>query len=294
MLAKRLPTILPDLTLAEALETTKIHSVMGTLNGQAIIATRPFRSPHHTISDAGLVGGGTVPKPGEVSLAHNGVLFLDELPEFRRNVLEVMRQPLEDGNITVSRAMGSINYPASFMLVAAMNPCVCGFLTDPQKECTCTPLQIQRYRSKISGPLLDRIDIQVEVPGLRYQELASKDAGESSSVIRQRVNNARQIQLQRFEKTKLHSNAQMGAKEIKRHCAVKEDAEKLLETAINKLGLSARAYSRVLKVGRTIADLAGGGKYRSVAHRRSDSISKLGSENVERDSPWYLSGVQPV
>jgi magnesium chelatase family protein len=200
MLAQRLPTILPDLTLSEALETTKIHSVMGTLNGQAIIATRPFRSPHHTISDAGLVGGGTVPKPGEISLAHNGVLFLDELPEFRRNVLEVMRQPLEDGSITVSRALGSINYPASFMLVAAMNPCVCGFLTDPQKECICTPLQIQRYRSKVSGPLLDRIDIQIEVPGLRYQELASKDAGESSEVIRQRVNAARLIQLKRFHK----------------------------------------------------------------------------------------------
>ncbi|HXV48181.1 MAG TPA: YifB family Mg chelatase-like AAA ATPase [Candidatus Binatia bacterium] len=257
MLAKRLPTILPDLTLTEALETTKIHSVMGTLNGQAIIATRPFRSPHHTISDAGLVGGGTVPKPGEVSLAHNGVLFLDELPEFRRNVLEVMRQPLEDGNITVSRAMGSINYPAGFMLVAAMNPCVCGFLTDPQKECICTPIQIQRYRSRVSGPLLDRIDIQIEVPGLRYQELASKDAGENSSAIRQRVNRARAIQLQRFEKTKIHANAQMGAREIRRHCTVKEDADKLLETAINKLGLSARAYSRVLKVGRTIADLAG-------------------------------------
>jgi magnesium chelatase family protein len=257
MLAKRLPTILPDLTLIEALETTKIHSVMGTLNGQAIIATRPFRSPHHTISDAGLVGGGTVPKPGEVSLAHNGVLFLDELPEFRRNVLEVMRQPLEDGNITVSRAMGSINYPASFMLVAAMNPCVCGFFTDPQKECTCTPLQIQRYRSKVSGPLLDRIDIQIEVPGLRYQELASKDAGEPSSAIRSRVNQARLIQLHRFDKSKLHANAQMGTREIKRYCAVKEDAERLLETAINKLGLSARAYSRVLKVGRTIADLAG-------------------------------------
>jgi len=256
MLAKRLPTILPYLTLAEALETTKIHSVMGTLNGQAIIATRPFRSPHHTISDAGLVGGGTVPKPGEVSLAHNGVLFLDELPEFRRNVLEVMRQPLEDGNITVSRAMGSINYPASFMLIAAMNPCPCGFLTDPQKECVCTPLQIQRYRSKVSGPLLDRIDIQVEVPGLRYQELATKDAGESSELIRQRVNAARVLQLQRFEKTKLHSNAQMGTREIRRYCSVKDDAEKLLETAINKLGLSARAYSRVLKVGRTIADLA--------------------------------------
>jgi len=257
MLAKRLPTILPDLTLTEALETTKIHSVMGILNGQAIIATRPFRSPHHTISDAGLVGGGTVPKPGEVSLAHNGVLFLDELPEFRRNVLEVMRQPLEDGNITVSRAMGSINYPAGFMLVAAMNPCVCGFLTDPQKECTCTPLQIQRYRSRVSGPLLDRIDIQIEVPGLRYQELASKDAGEASVVIRQRVNQARKVQLQRFANSKIHANAQMGAKEIKRYCAVKPDADKLLETAINKLGLSARAYSRVLKVGRTIADLAG-------------------------------------
>ena len=257
MLAKRLPTILPDLTLAEALETTKIHSVMGTLNGQAIIATRPFRSPHHTISDAGLVGGGTIPKPGEVSLAHNGVLFLDELPEFRRNVLEVMRQPLEDGSITVARAMGSINYPARFMLIAAMNPCVCGFLTDPQKECTCTPMQIQRYRSRVSGPLLDRIDIQIEVPGLRYQELASKDAGESSNVIRERVNQARKIQLNRFEQSKIHANAQMGAKEIKRYCAVKEDADRLLETAINKLGLSARAYSRVLKVGRTIADLAG-------------------------------------
>jgi magnesium chelatase family protein len=177
MLAKRLPTILPDLTLAEALESTKIHSVTGLLNGAPIVATRPFRSPHHTISDVGLVGGGTIPKPGEVSLAHNGVLFLDELPEFKRNVLDVMRQPLEDGNITVSRALGSINYPASFMLVAAMNPCPCGFLTDPQKECACTPSQVHRYRSRVSGPLLDRIDIQVEVPALRYQELASKDAG---------------------------------------------------------------------------------------------------------------------
>src|SRR5437879_5576086 len=263
MLAKRLPTILPDLTLAEALETTKIHSVMGTLNGQAIIATRPFRSPHHTISDAGLVGGGTVPRPGEVSLAHNGVLFLDELPEFRRNVLEVMRQPLEDGNITVSRVLGSINYPASFMLVAAMNPCPCGFFTDPQKECTCTPLQIQRYRSKVSGPLLDRIDIQVEVPTLRYQELANKDAGESSGEVRQRVNAARSIQLQRFVNRKIHANAQMGAKDIKRYCAVNDAAEKLLETAINKLGLSARAYRRILKVSRTIPDLDGPQKIES-------------------------------
>jgi len=257
MLAKRLPTILPDLTLSEALECTKIHSVMGLLDGRPIIATRPFRSPHHTISDAGLVGGGTVPKPGEVSLAHNGVLFLDELPEFKRNVLEVLRQPLEDGNITVSRAVGSINYPASFMLVAAMNPCQCGFFTDSQKECGCTPSQIQRYRSRVSGPLLDRIDIQVEVPALRYQELASRDAGEPSEAIRQRVNRARTIQLSRFQKRGIHANAQMGSKDIKRHCGVKEGAEKLLEMAINKLGLSARAYSRILKVGRTIADLEG-------------------------------------
>ncbi|MBI4489773.1 MAG: YifB family Mg chelatase-like AAA ATPase [Deltaproteobacteria bacterium] len=257
MLAKRLPTILPDLTLSEALESTKIHSVMGLLDGKPLIATRPFRSPHHTISDAGLVGGGTIPKPGEVSLAHNGVLFLDELPEFKRNVLEVLRQPLEDGNITVSRAIGSINYPASFMLVAAMNPCPCGFFTDPQKECGCTPLQIQRYRSRVSGPLLDRIDIQVEVPALRYQELASRDPGEPSSAIRQRVNTAREIQLKRFQKRGIHANAQMGTKDIKRHCVVKEGAEGLLEMAINKLGLSARAYSRILKVGRTIADLEG-------------------------------------
>ncbi|HBA39377.1 MAG TPA: magnesium chelatase, partial [Deltaproteobacteria bacterium] len=257
MLAKRLPTILPDLTLAEALDCTKIHSVMGLLDGKPLIATRPFRSPHHTISDAGLVGGGTVPKPGEVSLAHNGVLFLDELPEFKRNVLEVLRQPLEDGNITVSRAIGSINYPASFMLVAAMNPCQCGFFTDPQKECSCTPLQIQRYRSRVSGPLLDRIDIQVEVPALRYQELASRNAGESSTLIRQRVNRARSIQLERFQKRGIHANAQMGTKDIKRYCGVKEGSEKLLEVAINKLGLSARAYSRILKVGRTIADLEG-------------------------------------
>jgi magnesium chelatase family protein len=257
MLAKRLPTILPDLTLSEALETTKIHSVVGLLDGKPIIATRPFRSPHHTISDAGLVGGGTIPKPGEVSLAHHGVLFLDELPEFKRNVLEVLRQPLEDANITVSRAIGSINYPASFMLVAAMNPCPCGFFTDPQKECGCTPFQIQRYRSKVSGPLLDRIDIQVEAPALRYQDLASRDAGEPSAVIRQRVNAARAIQTDRFHNRGIHANAQMGTKDIKRHCVVREGAEKLLETAINKLGLSARAYSRVLKVGRTIADLEG-------------------------------------
>lgn len=255
MLAKRLPTILPDLTLAEALETTKIHSVMGLLDGKPIIATRPFRSPHHTISDAGLVGGGTVPRPGEVSLAHNGVLFLDELPEFKRNVLEVLRQPLEDGSIIVSRAVGSISYPASFMLVAAMNPCPCGFFTDPQKQCGCTPPQIQRYRARVSGPLLDRIDIQVEVPALRYQELASRDPGEPSSTVRQRINEARLIQLKRFQKRGIHANARMSTRDMKRYCVVKDEGEKLLEVAINKLGLSARAYSRILKVSRTIADL---------------------------------------
>ena len=237
MLAKRLPTILPDLTLEEALESTKIHSVTGLLDGRPIIATRPFRSPHHTISDAGLVGGGTIPKPGEVSLAHNGVLFLDELPEFKRNVLEVLRQPLEDGNITVSRVVGSMNYPACFMLVAAMNPCPCGYFTDPQKECGCTPPQIQRYRSKVSGPLLDRIDIQVEVPALRYQELASKDAGEPSSAIRQRVNAARQIQLARFQKRNLHANAQMGTRDIEKYCAVKPEAEKHRERFKGSRGL---------------------------------------------------------
>jgi len=257
MLAKRLATVLPDLTLHEALETTKIHSVMGLLNGKPLIATRPFRYPHHTISDAGLVGGGTIPKPGEVSLAHNGVLFLDELPEFKRNVLEVLRQPLEDARITVSRAVGSISYPACFMLVAAMNPCPCGFYTDPQKECNCTPNQIQRYRSRVSGPLLDRIDIQVEVPAVQYKDLASRDPGESSSVIRQRVNAARLLQVRRFQKRGIHSNAQMASKDLKRWCVVQREGEKLLETAIDKLGLSARAYTRILKVSRTIADLEG-------------------------------------
>jgi len=257
MLARRLPTVLADMSLSEALETTKIHSVMGLLDGRPLLATRPFRAPHHTISDAGLVGGGTVPRPGEASLAHNGVLFLDELPEFRRNVLEVMRQPLEDGSITVSRAVGSMNYPAGFMLVAAMNPCPCGFFTDPQKECTCTPRQIQRYRSKISGPLLDRIDIQVEVPAVQYQELASRDPGESSCVIRERVNAARRRQTERFKRGKIHANAQMGAREIKRYCEVSGEGEKLLELAITKFGLSARAYNRILKVSRTIADLEG-------------------------------------
>ena len=257
MLAKRLPTVLPDLTLAEALETTKIHSVTGALGGRALVAVRPFRAPHHTISDAGLVGGGTIPKPGEVSLAHNGVLFLDEAPEFRRNVLEVLRQPLEDGRITVVRAAGAIDYPAAFMLVAAMNPCPCGFFSDPQKECRCTPTQITRYRSRVSGPLLDRIDIQVEVPAVEYEALVSRAPGEPSKTIRERVNQARRVQVERFAETGIHANARMSARDVRRYCLVDEAGAQLLETAIKRLGLSARAYVRILKVARTIADLAG-------------------------------------
>jgi len=257
MLAKRLATILPDLTLPEALETTKIHSVAGVLDGRALVAVRPFRAPHHTISDAGLVGGGSMPKPGEASLAHNGVLFLDEAPEFRRHVLEVLRQPLEDGRITVARAAGSVDYPASFMLVAAMNPCPCGFFADPQKECRCTPMQIARYRSRVSGPLLDRIDIQVEVPAVAYEALASRAPGETSDAVRERVNQARRIQVERFGETGIHANARMSARDVRQYCRVDTAAEQLLENAINRLGLSARAYVRILKVGRTIADLAG-------------------------------------
>jgi magnesium chelatase family protein len=255
MLAKRLPTILPAMTFEEAIETTKVHSVMGLMDGRALIATRPFRSPHHTISDAGLIGGGSVPRPGEVSLAHNGVLFLDELPEFRKNVLEVLRQPLEDTRITISRVQGTLTFPAGIMLVTAMNPCPCGFFTDTQHECTCSPLMIQRYRSRISGPLLDRIDIHIEVPAVRYKELSSRDGGESSAAIRERVNRARDVQLERFRGRPFFSNAQMGARELRTFCQVGAPAERLLELAINRLGLSARAYTRILKVARTIADL---------------------------------------
>lgn len=257
MLAKRLPTILPDLSLEEALETTKIHSVAGVLPpGAALVAVRPFRSPHHTISDAGLIGGGHVPRPGEVSLAHHGVLFLDELPEFRKNVLEVLRQPLEDGRVTISRAMLSVTYPANFMLAAAMNPCPCGYLTDPNHECTCTVPMIQRYRAKISGPLLDRIDIHVEVPAVSYRELSSQETGESSAVIRERVKRARKIQLERFRGHKhIFCNAHMESRDIRRYCLIDESGQNLLKLAITRLGLSARAYDRILKVSRTIADL---------------------------------------
>jgi magnesium chelatase family protein len=257
MLARRLPTILPRMQLEEALETTKIHSVAGFMrHGKALIATRPFRSPHHTISDAGLIGGGHHPKPGEVSLAHNGVLFLDELPEFNRNVLEVLRQPLEDGFVTIGRATISVTYPGRFMLAAAMNPCPCGYYTDPNHECTCAPGMIQRYVSKISGPLLDRIDIHIEVPALGYQELSSKEAGPTSASIQARVNEARERQLERFGNSKgLFSNAHMGSKDIGKYCQIKADSEKLLKAAIAKFGLSARAYDRILKVARTVADL---------------------------------------
>jgi len=257
MLARRLPTILPDMTLAEAIEATKVHSVAGLMDGQALVATRPFRSPHHTISDAGLIGGGAIPKPGEVSLAHHGVLFLDELPEFRKNVLEVLRQPLEDARVTISRAFGSIPYPASIMLVCAMNPCLCGFLGDPQHECTCTPQQVQRYRAKISGPLLDRIDIQIEVPAVKYKELSQHQASEDSAAIRTRVNKAREVQLRRFAGRTLFCNAQMTSRDIRKFCQPEAAGEKLLENAMARLGLSARAYTRILKVARTIADLAG-------------------------------------
>jgi len=258
MLAKRLPTILPDMNFEESIETTKIHSVMGLIPADsALIVTRPFRSPHHTISDAGLIGGGQIPKPGEVSLSHNGVLFLDELPEFRKNVLEVMRQPLEEERVTISRAATSLTYPARFMLVAAMNPCPCGYYSDPNNECTCTIPQIQRYRSKISGPLMDRIDIHIEVPAVKYRDLANRHAGESSRDIKKRVDAARKIQLNRFKGMRIYSNAQMTNRHIKKFCQIDDASQKLLEMAIDKFGLSARAYTRILKVARTIADIEG-------------------------------------
>jgi len=259
MLAKRIPTILPPMSLEEAIETTRIHSVAGLLDdARGLVGTRPFRSPHHTISDAGLIGGGAVPRPGEVSLGHNGVLFLDELPEFQRNVLEVMRQPLEDGCVTIARAALSISFPSRFMLAAAMNPCPCGFFGDSTRECHCTPTQIQRYVSRISGPLLDRIDIQIEVPAVKYKELRGTSEIESSAVVRERVLRARKTQLDRYadEKT-TYANAQMPPRLIRKHCAISADGEKLLETAIQRLGLSARAHDRILKVSRTIADLEG-------------------------------------
>ena len=262
MLAKRVPTILPPLGLEEALETTKIHSIAGVLPAhRAVVHGRPFRSPHHTISDAGLLGGGTHPMPGEVSLAHNGVLFLDELPEFHRNVLEVMRQPPEDGVGSIARAAASVTFPCRFMLVAAMNPCPCGHFGDAKRPCRCTPVQMQRYRNRISGPLLDRIDIHVEVPAMDYQQLAALEKGESSAAIRERVVASRAVQRERFARHKgahaIHCNANMRAKDVHKHCVLRDDAQALLKAAMADYNLSARAYDRILKVARTIADLEG-------------------------------------
>jgi magnesium chelatase family protein len=258
MLAKRLPSILAPLTFEEALETTKIHSVAGVLEaGAGLVTQRPFRSPHHTISDAGLIGGGIVPRPGEVSLAHNGLLFLDELPEFPRNVLEVMRQPLEDHTVTIARASMSLSFPARFMLAAAMNPCPCGYFNSKSRECMCTPPMIQRYVAKISGPLLDRIDIHIEVPAVQYKELRGGAATEGSAQIRTRVLAARDRQRQRFKKhgEKIYANAQMTTRQIRSYCELSPDAERLLERAMQQQGLTARAHDRILKVARTIADL---------------------------------------
>ena len=261
MIAKRIPTIIPPMTLEEAIESTKIHSICGLLFDPALsfVATRPFRAPHHTISDAGLIGGGVNPTPGEISIAHNGVLFLDELPEFRRTTLEVLRQPLEDSRVTVSRASGSLTFPADFMLIAAMNPCKCGWFGDPKRECRCSPVDVQRYRDRISGPLLDRIDIHVEVPAVQYHDLSSKAApGEPSAAIRERVAQAREIQRQRFtgKNRKTRCNARMSVQLLKRYCALDEAAEGMMKMAMTELNFSARAYDRILKVARTIADLA--------------------------------------
>ncbi len=258
MMAKRLPTILPPLTLREALETTKIHSVVGRLSpGSGLMTVRPFRAPHHTISDVALVGGGQYPQPGEISLAHHGVLFLDELPEFKRSVLEVLRQPLEERKITISRSKSSVDYPASFMLIASMNPCPCGFHNHPTKECVCTPAQIQKYLNKISGPLLDRIDIHIEVVPVPFEKLSQQPASDSSATIRARVVAARRRQEERFISTGIYCNAQMSSRHIAEYCQLDKESIDLLKGAMERMNLSARAYDRILKVSRTIADLAG-------------------------------------
>ncbi len=256
MLAKRLPTILPPLTPEEALETTRIYSACGRLEkGRALLVTRPFRAPHHTVSDAGLVGGGSVPTPGEISLAHNGVLFLDELPEFNRRTLEVLRQPLEDGVVTISRASVSTTFPANFMLVAAMNPCPCGYRNDPRRTCHCTPTQMERYLSRISGPLLDRIDIHIEVPAVAFRELSSSHSGTPSEVLRGQVAMAREVQQERFRGLSTRYNGDMTSRQIRRFCALSNDCQELMRKAMTDLGLSARAHDKILRVARTIADL---------------------------------------
>ena len=258
MLAQRMPSILPDLSFDEALEVTKIHSIAGLLpKDQPLILNRPFRSPHHTISSAGLSGGGSTPKPGELSLAHNGILFLDELPEFRRDSLEVLRQPLEDGNVTISRVNATLTYPCNIMLIASMNPCKCGYFGDSRRQCTCTPTQVNRYRSRISGPLLDRIDIQVEVSNVDYEDLSSTENSETSAEIKKRVNKTRRLQLERYKDYNIYSNSQLDAGMLKKFCPLGEEENAILRAAFDNLGLSARAHSRILKVARTIADLEG-------------------------------------
>jgi magnesium chelatase family protein len=261
MLAKRIVTIMPQMSEEEAIATTKVHSVAGLLkkNGQ-ILASRPFRSPHHTVSDAGLLGGSNHPRPGEVSLAHHGILFLDELPEFRRSTLEVMRQPLEDGRVTISRAAATTTFPAEFMLVAAMNPCPCGYLTDPKRNCRCSPKQVSNYRQRISGPLLDRIDLHVDVPAIDFKELSSERTEEASSALRERIERARQVQASRFmHESRIVTNASMAPGLVRKHCRLDDEGSGLLEQAMSELNLSARAHGRILKVARTLADLDGGG-----------------------------------
>lgn len=282
MLARRLSTILPPLTTHEALETTKIHSVCGKLNTEhGVVAQRPFRAPHHTISDAGLCGGGAHPSPGEISLAHNGVLFLDELPEFKRRVLEVLRQPLEEGAITISRAQSTVEYPARFMLVASMNPCPCGHLNDPKRECVCGPAHVQRYLSRLSGPLMDRIDLHVEVTPVPFDELDAPRRGESSASVRERVVTARRRQAGRFsDHPSVHCNAQMGTRLVKAHCQLEQRGRNLLKMAIERMGMSARAYTRILKVARTIADLSGASDIRS-----EDVSEAIQYRTLDRD--WW-------
>lgn len=258
MMARRIPSILPDLSFEEALETTKIHSIAGVLTKQTpLITVRPFRAPHHTISPSSLVGGGRIPKPGEISLAHNGVLFLDELPEFNKSTLEVMRAPIEDGIVSISRVNASLTYPCNFMLVASMNPCPCGFYGSPDKECNCSPQNIQKYMGRISGPLLDRIDIQVEVTPVKYEKLQNSNRTETSEQIKQRVNKARKIQLERYKNLEIYSNSQLTPKLIEEYCKLDSKSIKILQKAFESLGLSARAHGRILKVARTIADLEG-------------------------------------
>ena len=258
MLAKRLPGILPEMTFEESIETTKIHSVAGILNKEnPFVTNRPFRSPHHTVSTAGVAGGGTVPRPGEISLAHNGVLFLDELPEFKRDVMEALRQPIEDGKVTISRVAGSLTYPSSIMLVAAMNPCPCGFFGHPTRECICTQNAVQKYLNRISGPMLDRLDLHVEVPPVDYNELSSNEQAETSAQIKERVNKARKIQQERYAGTGVTCNARLTPALLKKYCVMSEDAEKYLQLSFERLGMSGRAYDRILKVARTIADLDG-------------------------------------